>query len=113
MPAPRLDAHTHTAPPPLGDPTSPVPLGIVPRAGVPSDDSTSAGSSRPPSPTSSDVSLSKEIPVVIEHASAASRSYPIGSVIAFIGALCLAHFVLVVGGVTGSNGLISRIVERL
>ncbi|TFK40749.1 hypothetical protein BDQ12DRAFT_679958 [Crucibulum laeve] len=48
--------------------------------------------------------LSKEIAVQVEHAQPEEKTYPIGQVIAVIAAVCLAHFLIVVGGFTGNKG---------
>lgn len=39
-----------------------------------------------------------------EKSVAAPRTFPLSSVIAFILALCLSHFILVIGGFTGEKG---------
>jgi len=46
---------------------------------------------------------SKELPIVTEHGPQ-EKTYPISQVIAVVAAVCLAHFILVIGGFTGDRG---------
>jgi len=47
---------------------------------------------------------SKEIPVIIEQTPPHDKTYPISQVMAVIAAVCLAHFIIVTGGLTGDKG---------
>ncbi|KAL0960747.1 hypothetical protein HGRIS_005771 [Hohenbuehelia grisea] len=51
----------------------------------------------------STVPASKELPGVIEHPQE-EKTYPLATVVSVIAAICLAHFLLVVGGFTGDKG---------
>jgi heme oxygenase (biliverdin-producing, ferredoxin) len=80
-----------SARPPLGDPTTPV-----------------VSPTTPPKQA-----LSKQLPILIaqnvddKSTSSSEKTYPVSTVITFIGAVCLAHFFLVVSGTIGSKGLVS------
>ncbi|CAL1712265.1 unnamed protein product [Somion occarium] len=76
---------TSPAAPPLGEPLTPV-------------------ESESPTPSSSPSSPLGEAPKVVFEVKEPEGSYRISAVIALIVALSLAHFLLVLGGFTGSNG---------
>ncbi|EIN12695.1 hypothetical protein PUNSTDRAFT_42222 [Punctularia strigosozonata HHB-11173 SS5] len=57
--------------------------------------------SREPSPEVGSSEDSKEIPVILEHPSQhEEKGWPLESVVAFVAAVCLAHFLIVTGGWT-------------
>jgi len=52
----------------------------------------------------SEESKAGEIPDIIERTSPLQKTYPISQVVAVIAAVCLAHFILVTGGLLGDKG---------
>lgn len=62
---------------------------------------TEESTSREPSPEVASPEVSKEIPIILEHPSRAEeKGWSLESVVAFVAAVCLAHFLIVTGGWT-------------